>query len=416
MATVSALAGREEPSKAFGDAVEGRGAKRSGQPNTPILSPPSSPVKTVPRASAIAVRARPGGVPGRLAGPGRAVDAPPGAGPPDRPRRDGGHGWFGLRGGGRPARDRGRVRARPGRAPPPAVGHLPWRLARGRRIPGLARLPRDGRQALLARRPAPAELWHRGAGEAGRRLGGAGPVVRQEARRRGAPLLVRRPHRLPGAARGGRRNPRRHHRRGRGVRRDPPADPPVPGRRRAARDGGHRPGGPPPLPGEGKGGGPGARPAEGLVGGRGLRSRPPESQAGPQGPRRPRLDRPRAGRPVGRERLGPRLPDRPRLATGRARRRTPIATPPAADGRRLPPPDLHPEPLRDPKNQEPVPGGPAGVEVSTGGGDQASRSTVDHSPIGPPRPGGAGGVPPALDRREPRAKRAGARRRRGWPT
>ena len=44
-----------------------------------------------------------------------------------------------------------------------------------------------------------------------------------------------------------------------------------------------------------------------------------------------------------------------------------LPPPPVAGGRRLPPPDLDPELLREVKNQEPAPGGPAGVEIQQGG-------------------------------------------------
>jgi len=86
------------------------------------------------------------------------------------------------------------------------------------------------------------------------------------------------------------------------------------------------------------------------------------------------------------------------------------AHPPAA-GPRLPPPDLHPEPLREEKHQEPAPGGPAGVEIreAAGGGAPppppavflatvAPAAPVERMPeptLAQPAPGekGAGGAP-----------------------
>ena len=65
------LGGSRVLSRAFGDVFEGRGLG-SGHSTTPILSPPSHPVKTVPRASTIGVRAAPGINPARRASSGRA--------------------------------------------------------------------------------------------------------------------------------------------------------------------------------------------------------------------------------------------------------------------------------------------------------------------------------------------------------
>jgi hypothetical protein len=50
-----------------------------------------------------------------------------------------------------------------------------------------------------------------------------------------------------------------------------------------------------------------------------------------------------------------------------------LPPPPALEGRRSPPPDLHPEPFQEDQNQEPAPGGPAGVEIPEGAGEQSPR-------------------------------------------
>jgi hypothetical protein len=96
-----------------------------------------------------------------------------------------------------------------------------------------------------------------------------------------------------------------------------------------------------------------------------------------------------------------------------AGRRSP--PPSAQSGRRLPPPDSDPEPLREIKNQEPAPGGPAGIEIrGSGGGPISPPTSPATAPLQPPvkreretdsrRPApvadGAGGGPLPLPRLE----------------
>jgi len=50
-----------------------------------------------------------------------------------------------------------------------------------------------------------------------------------------------------------------------------------------------------------------------------------------------------------------------------------LPPPPASAGRRLPPPDSDPEPLRENKNQEPAPGGPAGFQIQEAAGEQSPQ-------------------------------------------
>ena len=81
-----------------------------------------------------------------------------------------------------------------------------------------------------------------------------------------------------------------------------------------------------------------------------------------------------------------------RIAAPDGRRLPP---PPAAGGRRLPPPDSDPEPLREEKNQEPAPGGPAGFQIQETAEEQSPQPTS----------------PDASGDRAPRSRR---RRRRFW--
>ena len=98
----------------------------AGSSLPPILSPPSHPVKTVPRASTIGVRARPGIDPARRASSDRAPSHTSGLpGPPHAARRRGVHVSVHARGAGRSAGDRRGVRPRPGPAAP-----LAWRACR----------------------------------------------------------------------------------------------------------------------------------------------------------------------------------------------------------------------------------------------------------------------------------------------
>ena len=71
-----------------------------------------------------------------------------------------------------------------------------------------------------------------------------------------------------------------------------------------------------------------------------------------------------------------------RIATPDGRRLPPPTT---AGGRRLPPPDSDQEPLREEKNQEPAPGGPAGFQIQEG--------TAERSPQPPPPMPRATGAP-----------------------
>ena len=74
--------------------------------------------------------------------------------------------------------------------------------------------------------------------------------------------------------------------------------------------------------------------------------------------------------------------DRAGTAAGRR-----LPPPPAGGGRRLPPPDSHPEPLRGVENQEPAPGGPAGVGIQGMGGGSSSSPDSHAAPAPvPPRP------------------------------
>ena len=65
-----------------------------------------------------------------------------------------------------------------------------------------------------------------------------------------------------------------------------------------------------------------------------------------------------------------------------------LPPPPAAGGRRLPPPESDPEPLREIKNQEPAPGGPAGFRNRGVGG---GRIPLQSPPT--PRASGAAAIP-----------------------
>ena len=91
----------------------------------------------------------------------------------------------------------GGIRPRPGPPDHGRLAGLPTTPPRRRRLPHLARLPRDGRQALHPRPRPGARLRARRALTAHRRLPQAGPRLRQTTRRRRAPHLVRRRHRLP---------------------------------------------------------------------------------------------------------------------------------------------------------------------------------------------------------------------------
>jgi len=72
-----------------------------------------------------------------------------------------------------------------------------------------------------------------------------------------------------------------------------------------------------------------------------------------------------------------------------------LPPPPAGGGHQLPPPDLHPDPLREDKNQEPAPRGPAGVEIK-GAGEQI----VSPSPVASETPPSRGdGTPGPVSRR-----------------
>jgi hypothetical protein len=89
-----------------------------------------------------------------------------------------------------------------------------------------------------------------------------------------------------------------------------------------------------------------------------------------------------------------------------------LPPPPAPGGRRLPPPDLHPEPLRENKNQDPASGGPAGVEIREK--EEKRNSPPPPATATPPSPverkqesgsrrpvvktDGAGGAPPPAPR------------------
>jgi hypothetical protein len=57
-----------------------------------------------------------------------------------------------------------------------------------------------------------------------------------------------------------------------------------------------------------------------------------------------------------------------------------LPPPPAQAGRRLPPPDSNPEPLREIENQEPAPGGPAGIEIRGTAGGPISPPTFPVTP------------------------------------
>jgi len=74
-----------------------------------------------------------------------------------------------------------------------------------------------------------------------------------------------------------------------------------------------------------------------------------------------------------------------RIAAPDGRRLPP---PPAPDGRRLPPPDSDREPLREDKNQEPAPGGPAGFQIQ-----EAAEEQSPQPPPPVPRPTGATAIP-----------------------
>ncbi len=65
-----------------------------------------------------------------------------------------------------------------------------------------------------------------------------------------------------------------------------------------------------------------------------------------------------------------------------------LPPPPASAGRRLPPPDSDPEPLREDKNQEPAPGGPAGFQIQ-----EAAEEQSPQPPPPVPRATGAPAIP-----------------------
>ena len=73
-----------------------------------------------------------------------------------------------------------------------------------------------------------------------------------------------------------------------------------------------------------------------------------------------------------------------RIATPVGRRLPP---PPPVGGRRLPPPDSDPEPLREGKNQEPAPGGPAGFRI---------QETAEEQRPQPPLPAPRATMAPAI--------------------
>ena len=79
-----------------------------------------------------------------------------------------------------------------------------------------------------------------------------------------------------------------------------------------------------------------------------------------------------------------------------------LPPPPAPGGRRLPPPDSDPEPLWDHENQEPAPGGPAGVGIPKEAGERTYPRTLPTRSTDPaelaPAPSAAKDLEPARSR------------------